>query len=164
MPFGDSAVKRRFRQANEPLARFFHLSLTSLMSKLVGCEIKPSYCYAASYREGADLKPHVDREACEYSFSLQVDYEPEPADGISPWPLWLSTGKYYEDVEDGHSLEWSDRPPDEKTERSIILGNGDCLAYRGRALAHYRYELPPGHRSTSLFFHYVPLDFDDAMI
>ncbi|HEV7642727.1 MAG TPA: hypothetical protein VGO50_02185 [Pyrinomonadaceae bacterium] len=164
MPFGDSVVKRRFRQANEPLARFFHRSLTPLMSKLVGAEIKPSYCYAASYREGADLRPHVDREACEYSFSLQVDYEPEPADGISPWPLWLSTRILYENVENGHSLEWSDCPPDDKTERSILLGNGDCLAYRGRALAHYRYELPQGHRSTSLFFHYVPLDFDDVII
>jgi hypothetical protein len=164
MPFGDSFVKRRFRQANEPLARFFHHSLAPLMSKLVGTEIKPSYCYAASYREGADLKPHVDREACEYSFSLQVDYQPEPADGISPWPLWLSTRKFYEDVEDGHSLDWSDCPPDEKTERSVLLGNGDCLAYRGRALAHYRHELPQGHRSTSLFFHYVPLDFDEALI
>ncbi len=151
MWFGDTRVERRFRDGNEPLARFFHLSLTSLMSKLVGCEVKPSYCYAASYRGGADLKPHVDREACEYSFSLQVDYEPEPTDGVSPWPLNLS-------------IHEPGREPGGETERAIYLGNGDCLAYRGRELPHYRSPLPEGHKSTSLFFHYVPMDFDDALI
>jgi len=164
MWFGDERVKRRFREGNEPLARFFHLSLTPLMSKLVGCEVKPSYCYAASYREGADLKPHVDREACEYSFSLQVDYEPEPADGISPWPLCLSTRKLDENNDNRHSLEWSDFAPNEETEKAISLRNGDCLVYKGRELAHYRHPLPEGHKSTSLFFHYVPLDFEDALI
>jgi hypothetical protein len=163
MMFGDTRVKRRFRQGNEPLARFFHLSLTPLMSKLVGSEVKPSYCYAASYREGADLKPHVDREACEYSFSLQIDYEPAPVDGVSPWPLCLSTRKLNKDHDNRHSLEWSDFPPNEETERAVHLRNGDCLAYRGRELAHYRSPLPEGHKSTSLFFHYVPMDFDGAL-
>jgi hypothetical protein len=154
MWFGDTRVERRFRQGNEPLARFFHLSLTALMSKLVGCEVKPSYCYAASYRGGADLKPHVDREACEYSFSLQVDYEPGPADGLSPWALYLSNGKL---SEDGSFRR------DEETENAIHLRNGDCLAYRGRDLVHYRETLPAGHRSTSLFFHYVAMNFDGAL-
>jgi hypothetical protein len=158
MMFGDTRVKHRFREGNEPLARFFHLGLTGLMSKLVGTEVKPSYCYAASYREGADLPPHLDREACEYSFSIQVDYEPAPADGISPWPLGLSTRKL--DEENKYSLKRDDFDPQGESERSVSLGNGDCLAYRGRELAHYRSPLSTGHKSTSLFFHYVAMDYD----
>jgi hypothetical protein len=157
MAFGDSLVKRRFREPNEPLARFFHLSLTGLMSKLAGCEVKPTYCYAASYRGGADLRPHIDREMCEYSFSVQVDYEPEPVDGLSPWALNLSTRKLNEDNK--YSLEWSDFESSQATEKAIYLRNGDCLAYRGCELAHYRRPLPEGHTSTSLFFHYVPMDY-----
>jgi hypothetical protein len=155
---GDTRVQRRFREPNEPLARFFHLSLAGLMSKLVGCEVKPSYCYAASYREGADLPPHIDREACEYSFSIQIDYEPEPGDGVSPWALGLSTRELNDNTK--YLLEWKDFEPGQETERALYLGNGDCLAYRGRDLAHYRSQLPVGHKSTSLFFHYVPMDYD----
>jgi len=160
MKLGDPLVDRRFREPNEPLARFFHHSFTGLMSKLVGREVKPSYCYAAVYIGGADLKPHIDRPMCEYSFSIQIDYQPE--NRTSPWPIFVSTRQL--DETGKYSLRWSDFPPGEKTEKSILLENGDCLAYKGCELAHYRHELPGGHISTSLFFHYVPLDFAGELI
>jgi hypothetical protein len=160
MKFGDPLVARRFREPNEPLARFFHLSFTTLMSRLVGEEVKPSYCYASAYVEGADLKPHIDRPMCEYSFSVQIDYQPE--DRISAWPIFLSTRQL--DVPGKYSLDWSDFSEDAQTEKAVLLDNGDCLAYKGCDLAHYRRSLPVGHRSTSLFFHYVPLDFDGELM
>lgn len=161
MPFGDTQVDRRYCQHNEPLARHFHKNLTKLMSFVAGEEIKPSYVYAASYIEGATLTPHIDREACEFSFSFQVDYQPETENHLSPWALYLSTRELPANNGSG-IFKWDDFLPDESLEdtRAVYLASGDSLAYRGRELIHYRYALPEGHQSTSLFFHYVPEDFD----
>jgi hypothetical protein len=162
MKLGDRIVDRRFRQPNEPVARTFHHSMTSLMSSLAGRQLKPSYCYASAYIGGADLQPHIDREMCEYSFSFQVDYQPLPGDGISPWPLYLSTRPLGD--EERFSLSWADFPANAETEKAINLGNGDVLAYKGCELAHYRHPLPAEHTSTSLFFHYVPIEYDGDLI
>lgn len=164
MEFGDSQVNRRFYQHNEPLARFFHKNLTNLMSSIAGEEVIPSYVYAASYREGAMLTPHIDREACEFSFSFQIDYFPEQENHLSPWALYLSTKKI---PETGlTTFDWKDFPEETNSEdiNAFYLSSGDCLAYKGCELTHYRYALPAGHQSTSLFFHYVPKDFKGELI
>ncbi len=144
MTLGDGQVARRFVAPREPLAGTIHQDLAELICKIAGVPVKPTYCYVASYLEGASLSPHVDRPQCEYSFSLQVDYQPEQHGGISPWPL------YFSDTERSY-------------ERSANLSNGDCVAYKGCDLVHYRNELPPGHRSTSLFLHYVPASFQGSL-
>ncbi len=160
MPFGDSQVNRRYYQHNEPLAKFFHQNLTNLMSLIAGEEVKPSYVYAASYKEGASLQPHTDREACEFSFSFQVDYQPEQENHLSPWALYLSTKKA--SIDDPNAFDWANFSPDLNDEdtKAVYLGIGDSLVYKGCELVHYRYALPAGHQSTSLFFHYVPKDFE----
>jgi hypothetical protein len=144
MKFGDTQVPRRFAEYGERVAQMLHGAFLPLMQRIVGSDVVPTYAYAAVYAEGAELEPHVDKEDCEYSFSFQLDYQPEPSDGISPWPLYLS------------SRPPSDRRVDTKSDRAIQLANGSFLAYKGRELVHYRTALPKGHRSTSLFFHYVP--------
>lgn len=143
MTLGDGLVPLRFVAPVEPLAGTIHRDLALLMSRLVGREIKPSYCYASSYLGGADLPPHTDRPQCEFSFSVQVDYQPEPEDKVSPWPLRLSVGGQ---------------------QRDIHLANGDLLAYKGCELMHSRPRLPDDHRSTSLFLHYVPAEFAGSLI
>ena len=142
MKFGEELVPLRFAAPLEPLAGTIHRDLTTLMSSIVGESVKPSYCYVGSYVSGASLIPHVDRPQCEFSFSLQMDYDPMPETEISPWPLYLTTK--------------SGATP-------IHLGNGDCLAYKGCEIEHFRDVLPDGHRSVSLFLHYVPLDFDGPL-
>jgi hypothetical protein len=102
--------------------------------------VEPSYVYFASYQPGAALPRHVDREQCEFSISLLVDYEPDP-DGPSGWPLCL------------------ENPSAPEAGTAADLGVGDALVYRGRELIHYRDPLPAGHQSTSLFFHYVRPDY-----
>lgn len=144
MRFGDDQVDRRFAAHGEAVASMFHEALLPLMQTLVGAPIRRTYAYSAVYDEGAELLPHIDREACEYSFSFQVDYEPPQADGVSPWAIYLA------DNEPG------DLTVDPAKDLAILLPNGGLLAYRGRELVHYRTPLPQGHRSTSLFFHYVP--------
>lgn len=160
MPLGDSQVDRRFRQMNEPLARFFHRNLTGLMSQILGEAVKPAYVYAASYKEFADLKPHTDRKQCELSISFQVDYQPEPEDQLSPWALFVKQPDFSIDFD--KPLFYHDFPSKDQASESnapIFLASGDALFYKGCEVIHYRYPLPAGHRSTSLFFHYVPENF-----
>ena len=141
LPQGDDQVAERHRLHSEPVGMFFHPQLTSLVSRLAGEPVKPSYLYFSSYPPGSALPRHVDRIQCEFSISLLVDYHPEP-DGPCGWPLFL------EHPERPHSAADAD------------LGLGDGLLYRGCELVHYRNPLPEGHHSSSIFFHYVREDFD----
>lgn len=134
---GDSQCDRRYGVHNEGLARFFHYQFAWLVEQVVGQPVIPSYCYFAGYHEGAELKRHEDREQCEFSVTLLVDYDPLPA-AKSSWPLWLETA-----------------------EGAVAIDQalGDALLYRGRQLPHWRTRLADGTRSCSLLLHYVPLDF-----
>jgi hypothetical protein len=136
LPLGDSHVAERYQLGNEVVGTFFHAQLASLVSRVAAEPVKPSYVYLASYRPGADLKRHVDREQCEFSISLLVDYIPDP-DGPCGWPLFL------------------ENPAAPEVVHAADLGIGDALIYRGRELVHYRQPLPEAHQSTSFFLHYV---------
>lgn len=143
LPFGDSQVARRYGAHDEPLARVLQQQLAPLVSAAAGSPFKPSYAYFASYRAGATLAPHRDRDQCELSISLLIDYEPEPeAAAPSAWPIYLG--------EPGSAT-------------TIELGLGDGLLYRGAELTHHREALPDGHASTSLFLHYVPESFTGSL-
>jgi hypothetical protein len=107
----------------------------------VGEPVKPSYVYLASYMSGADLKKHTDREQCEFSVTLCLDFSPEPALATS-WPIRL------------------DSSSGTVTAHQAL---GDGLVYRGTRVPHYRDVLPQGFTSTSLFFHYVPEDFSGRL-
>lgn len=141
IPLGDGQSPRRYVAYNDPVARFFHRQIATRLSAVAGEPIKPSYVYLASYLSGAELKKHVDREQCEFSITLCLDFSPEPA-LATPWPICLDT-------------------PSGKATVYQALGNG--LAYRGTRLPHYRSQLPDGQTSTSIFFHYVPADFTGSL-
>jgi hypothetical protein len=86
LPMGDDQVAERSRLHSEPVAMFFHPQLVSLVSRIAGEPVKPSYLYFASYPSGSGLPRHVDRLQCEFSISLLIDYSPEP-DGPCGWSL-----------------------------------------------------------------------------
>jgi hypothetical protein len=138
---GDGQSPRRYVAHNDPAARFFHFQLTKAVSDLVGEPVKPSYVYMASYQSGARLERHTDRAQCEFSVTLCLDYSPEPSDA-TPWPVRLDT------------------PTGTVT---VFQALGDGLLYRGRELPHHRGTLAEGNSSTSLFFHYVPADFEGPL-
>jgi hypothetical protein len=139
--FGEnrSYSTRRYWRHNEPIARLFLTSLTSVVARIVGLAVKPAYAYFASYRDGAVLNIHRDRIQCQYSISFLLEYQPVP-DGVSPWPLWMTREPTAEGV-------------------ALYQRVGDGIVYKGCELYHYRSELPDGHASTHIFFHYVPSDF-----
>jgi hypothetical protein len=138
---GDGQSPRRYVAYNEPVARFFHRSITAKVSALAGQALKPSYVYLASYLSGAELKKHTDREQCEFSITLCLDFSPEPA-LETPWPIRLET------------------PSGTMVVHQAL---GDALAYRGTRLPHYRDALAKGQTSTSIFFHYVSDDFAGSL-
>lgn len=138
---GDGQSSRRYAAYNDPVARFFHRQITIPFSAVAGELVKPSYVYLASYLSGAELKKHVDREQCEFSITLCLDFSPEP-DLVSPWPIRLDT------------------PTGTVT---VYQALGDGLAYRGTRLPHYRSPLGRSQTSTSIFFHYVAADFAGSL-
>lgn len=141
VPLGDGQSSRRYVAYNDPVARFFHRQITIPLSAVAGEAVKPSYVYLASYLSGAELKKHVDREQCEFSITLCLDFSPEP-DLASPWPIRLDT------------------PTGTVT---VYQALGDGLAYRGTRLPHYRFPLGNGQTSTSIFFHYVAAGFAGSL-
>jgi hypothetical protein len=141
VPLGDGQSSLRYVAHNESIARFFHRQLTATVSAIAGEPVKPSYVYMASYQPGAILKKHTDREQCEFSITLCVDYSPEPR-RATPWPLHLHT---------------------RSSVVTVFQGLGDGLLYRGRELPHARDPLPDGHSSTSIFFHYVRAGFSGPL-
>jgi hypothetical protein len=138
---GDDQSSLRYVAHNESVARFFHHQLTNAVAAIVGETIKPSYVYFASYLSGAELKKHTDREQCEFSVTLCLDFSPEPALATS-WPILLDTS-------DGRA--------------AVYQALGDGLLYRGTRVPHYRNMLAQGHTSTSIFFHYVRADFSGPL-
>lgn len=138
---GDRQSPRRYCAHNEPVARFFHHLVAPILSAVAGEPLKPSYVYMASYLSGAELKKHTDREQCEFSVTLCLDFSPEPA-LPTPWPITLDTPR-----------------------GTVIVHQalGDGLAYRGTRIPHYRSPLGEGQTSTSIFFHYVSADFTGTL-
>ena len=138
---GDRQSSRRYVAYNDPVARFFHRDIAATLSEVSGKSLKPSYVYLASYLSGAELKKHTDREQCEFSVTLCLDFSPEP-ELATPWPIRLDTA-------DGTV--------------TVYQALGDGLAYRGTQLPHYRDPLGEGQTSTSIFFHYVGSDFAGSL-
>jgi hypothetical protein len=138
---GDEQSPRRYVTHNESVARFFHHQIANAVSAVVGEAIKPSYVYLASYLSGAELKKHTDRQQCEFSVTLCLDFSPEPELATS-WPIRLDTGE---------------------STVTVYQALGDGLVYRGTRVPHYRSVLAEGHTSTSIFFHYVPAEFSGSL-
>jgi len=138
---GDEQSPRRYVAHNEPVARYFHYQIANAVSAIAGEPVKPSYVYLASYLSGADLKKHTDREQCEFSVTLCLDFSPEP-DLATSWPICLDTSK---------------------GAVTVYQALGDGLVYRGTKVPHYRDVLGAGHTSTSIFFHYVAADFSGPL-
>jgi hypothetical protein len=137
----DSQCPGRYSLYNEDVARFFHHQLTSAISDVAGESVRPSYVFIASYRGGAELSNHTDREQCEFTVSLCLDFTPEPRDAAD-WPLYVQTSR-------GNI--------------AIHQALGDGLLFLGRRLPHYRHPLPTGYSSTSILFHFVRREFTGSL-
>jgi len=100
---------------------------TPEVSSLLGETVLPSYAYSRVYKNGSVLEKHVDRDACEISFTIHLG-------GDKPWLIWIET------------------PTGEK--RSVSLNPGDAMIYLGREAPHWRNKYD-GEWYAQIFLHYV---------
>lgn len=115
----------------EPLFEKLLESLLPRIESLTGYKLNKTYSYARQYKIGNILKPHKDREACEFTVSLALGSK----GGI--WPIWIE-----------------DRS---KERRSLSLKPGDAVILFGSELTHWREENKYGP-CAQVFFHYVDQD------
>lgn len=127
---------------NDPVARHVQHQLVPLVSSIVGADMKPSFSYAVEYQGGAELPRHIDREQCEYTMSLFVEYLPAPADDICPWPLTIH-----------------------HPEGDVVLhqARGGGVLFRGRKLPHSRAPLESGASAMLFFLCYVDEGFEGSL-
>jgi len=138
---GKEGYKHCHLKHNETVARFFHYQLTDVVSQVVGEPVQPSFTFICSYHGGAELSRHTDREQCEFTVSLCVDFIPEPQD-VTSWPLYMET----------------------RGGRVVIeQALGDGILFCGREVPHFRNRLADGCTSTSILFHFVRRNFDGQL-
>ena len=107
--------------------------LLPIMEKETNLKLKPMYCYSRLYLGGAELKKHLDREACEISASITLKYF--YADKTYRWPLCM------ENI-------------------PINIKSGDGVIYKGEEIEHWRpiFQQPKEYWHHQVFVHYVDLN------
>lgn len=131
-PFGDSLVPKSFSAYALPATESLLLELTPKVSKIIGEELFPTYSYCRIYYNGASMRSHKDRAACEISMSLSLSGD--------PWPLWFNiNGKA----------------------TPISMKKGDAVLYKGLEVEHWR-EPYIGNGCTQVFLHWVLANGENA--
>jgi hypothetical protein len=95
------------------------------VENIVKLKLQPNYSYLRIYEEGNELKPHIDRMACEFSTTLNI--------GGDPWSIYLKDKK-------NKNIE-------------VKLKPGDMLIYKGQELTHWRKKFE-GDMCIQVFLHY----------
>jgi len=130
--YGDTQVEKAFSAASPTITETLLDVVTPVLSERINCELYPTYSYLRIYMKGAVLEKHTDRNSCEVSATIPLNYDSEPI-----WPLFLETA-------------------DERVIR-VELEPGDALIYKGIELPHWRDPFE-GERQVQVFLHYVRKD------
>jgi hypothetical protein len=101
---------------------------TPVIAEITEEPMFPTYSYARMYKNGAILKRHTDRGACEVSVTLNLS-----SDGVE-WPIYFET-------------------PDKRTV-ALILKPGQAAVYLGCIAPHWR-DTYEGTEYIQVFLHYV---------
>jgi hypothetical protein len=101
------------------------------VSELLEEDVLPTYTYGRIYSFGNILERHRDRDACEISFTLNLQQSGDP------WPIWVK------------------KPNGEEV--SVILKPGGAMMYLGCDADHWR-EAFQGQSCVQLFLHYVKVN------
>ena len=90
-------------------------------------DLYKTYNYFRIYKNGAILSPHIDRDACEISVSLNL--------GGDDWDIGI--------------FDYNNIP------HTTLLKTGDALIYRGCDLLHWRPSKFKGDELIQAFIHFV---------
>jgi hypothetical protein len=113
----------------DPLIEYILETSTAELEKITGFSLFPSYSFTRAYQKNEELKPHVDRPACEISVTCHI------ATIGKPWPIWMQT------------------PGGEPTE--YILEPGDACVYKGCEVKHWRTPATDTDINVQMMLHYV---------
>jgi hypothetical protein len=117
---------------DEPFTDFLNGLLAALVGRLTGERASAAFSFLRVYDPGAILRPHLDRPSCRWNIDLVVGGEPAPSRS-NAWPLQL----------DGR-----------RGVRSVRLGLGDGVLYRGERVRHWRRAQPRGQTTALASLHY----------
>lgn len=101
------------------------------VEELYGKRLHETYAFYRVYREGMELKPHLDRPACEVSVTLTLGYHSQYL-----WPIYV----------DG--IPYATKP-------------GEGIIYKGCEQTHWRnpfrkvYDIPDEIIWSQVFLHYI---------
>ena len=99
------------------------------MEKITGMKLFPSYSFTRVYQKGEELKPHVDRPACEISVTCHI------ATVGKQWPIWMQA------------------PGEQPSE--YVLEPGDACVYKGCEIKHWRQPATETDINVQMMLHYV---------
>lgn len=128
---GDSQAPNSFVFSNHYYLNGLAYLSTPKMSQAAGRDLFPTYTYGRVYLQPDELVPHIDREACEISATITLDYEKSSDEEI--WPIHIKK---------------------KNKKISCSLDRGDALLYAGCMYEHWRDQLAY-ESHTQLFIHYV---------
>lgn len=106
------------------------------METITGHKLYPSYSFTRVYQRGEELKPHVDRPACEISVTCHI------ATVGKPWPIWMQA------------------PGGQPSEH--YLEPGDACVYHGCEIKHWRNPATETDINVQMMLHYVRQDGPNA--
>lgn len=114
----------------DPAMETMLLHLHPIMEQNTGLKLHPTYSYYRVYRNGDDLKPHIDRASCEISATLCFNHSFDAKD--YQWPIFMQGNE-------------------------VNLNPGDMVIYKGEELSHWRepFEYPDDAWQVQGFFHFV---------
>ena len=81
--FGDKDVPVSFSIQYQGTCEALLKTIQPLIENAVSKKLLPTYSYARIYYKGSELKPHLDRESCEYSITLCID------NNSIPWAIYM---------------------------------------------------------------------------
>lgn len=113
----------------DPLIEIFLVQCKKSVEEICGRELLPTYSFARVYQPGEDLRPHLDREACEISVTVNV------ANTGDLSPIYMQYG--------------------ENSVSKHFLNPGDAVVYKGCEVRHWRLPMESNQTTVQFMLHYV---------
>ena len=125
----DGFASNKISRYADPLMEVVLRNSLSEVEAATDLKLDPTYSFTRVYQKGDELKPHVDRPACEISVTSHI------ATVGKPWPIYMKA------------------PGKEPTVH--YLEPGDACIYRGCEVTHWRDKAVDTDINVQVMLHYV---------
>ncbi len=144
IPFGDGQATR-WRAYNESISRIIHYELLELFEHITKHKLKPTYTYMSAYKGETDLKPHTDRDQCQYTVSFIFNKTPKNL----KWPIYWDKEK--QKIPNQGRAKYT---PMKTNCLSFDTDIGGLIIFQGMDHIHFRETLKENERFYTLLLHY----------